>query len=201
MSSPSRTVTRLRDRFREETATAILAAAETVIGERGLPEARMEQIAGTAGVSVGTLYNHFKDREAMLRALRESRIGQLRDRIATTLDTVRGAPVRVQVRGYLSAIAAHGIQHGRFLMALMQEQLGPSSPRAPARAQAALLPAAREILDRAVAAGELREDPGGIRADALVALARLLLVRTVEGLGGETEIDAFTDLFLSGAAR
>jgi len=192
---------RLRDRFKEETANTILAAAESVIGEIGLHAARMERIAGAAGVSVGTLYNHFKDRNAMIDALRASRIARLSERVQQMLDGVVGRPVREQVRAYLSTVASHAHDHGRFLAALIQEQLGPSSLRAPAHARAVLLPAALEILSRGVASGELREDASGVRAEALVALARLLLVRTVEGQARPEEFEALADLFLDGAGR
>lgn len=201
MEIHSQTTGRLRERFREETANAILAAAEKVIAESGLHAARMEQIAGVAGVSVGTLYNHFKDRSAMIDALRASRVASLNERIREMLDAVRGRPIREQVRAYLATVAAHARHHGQFLAALMQEQLGPLSLRPPPHARAVLLPAAIEILARGVAAGELREDPTDLRPAALVALARLLLVRTVEGTAAEAEADAFTDLFLGGAAR
>jgi len=59
---------RLRDRLREEANRAILTAAEEVFSEEGLG-ARMEQIAARAGVAVGTLYNHFQDRGALVNAL------------------------------------------------------------------------------------------------------------------------------------
>lgn len=192
---------RLRERFREETSAAILDAAEAVIGESGLHATRMERIAATAGVSVGTLYNHFEDRNAILGALRTSRVGQLRGRLGAMLEEVLGRPAREQVRAFLATLASHGQRHGRFFSALMQEQMGPTTLRPPSRVQSELLPVAREILARGAASGELREDPTDLRADALVALARLLLVRTVDGHGGDAEIDALADLFLAGASR
>ena len=60
---------RLRHRLREETVSAILEAAEHEFASDGLHAARMERIAARAGVAVGTLYNHFDDREALVLAL------------------------------------------------------------------------------------------------------------------------------------
>lgn len=194
-------MTRLRDRLREETSNAILAAAEAVIGAAGLHAARMERIAAEAGVSVGTLYNHFEDREAILEALRGSRVDQLQRRIAEALDEVGGRPVREQIRALLGAIASHGRRHGPFLSALMQEQIGPKRIRPHSRVQSALLPIVEEILARGAAAGELRDVPADVRAETLIAITRLVLVRTVDGHGGDAELDAFTDLFLHGVAR
>lgn len=48
--------------------TRIIAAAQAVFAERGL-DAEMREIAERAGVAVGTLYRHFVDRDALLRAM------------------------------------------------------------------------------------------------------------------------------------
>lgn len=68
--SPSETaVPTLRERIRQATAAAILDAAEEVFAEQGLEGGRMNDIAARAGVAVGTLYNHFEDREALFTGL------------------------------------------------------------------------------------------------------------------------------------
>ena len=68
-SSTGRNVLPLRERLKGETQRAILEAAEEAFGQSGLNGARMDDIAARAGVSVGTLYNHFSDRDALLKAL------------------------------------------------------------------------------------------------------------------------------------
>jgi AcrR family transcriptional regulator len=68
-SPAENTITPLRERIRQATAAAILEAAEQVFAEQGLDGARMNDIAARAGVAVGTLYNHFEDREALLAGL------------------------------------------------------------------------------------------------------------------------------------
>ena len=67
----------LRERFRETTVQAILAAAEEVFADAGLHAAHMGEIAARAGVSVGTLYNHFADREALLGGLAAARFTEM----------------------------------------------------------------------------------------------------------------------------
>src|SRR5579885_1007689 len=59
----------LRERLRQATSTAILEAAEQVFAEVGPEGGRMNDIAARAGVAVGTLYNHFEDRQALFRGL------------------------------------------------------------------------------------------------------------------------------------
>src|SRR2546422_7964168 len=72
----------LRARLRETIRHSILDAAETVFSEHGTAHGRMEQIAARAGVSVGTLYNHFVDRRDLVEALRsEEHTSELQSRL------------------------------------------------------------------------------------------------------------------------
>ncbi|MBP2338273.1 AcrR family transcriptional regulator [Saccharothrix coeruleofusca] len=54
----------------------LLDAATRVFGERGL-DAPLEEIARRAGVSIGTLYNHFPTREALIDAIFPARVAVL----------------------------------------------------------------------------------------------------------------------------
>jgi AcrR family transcriptional regulator len=54
----------------------LLATAVEVFGERGL-DAPLEEIARRARVSIGTLYNHFPTREALLDAVLPGRLAAL----------------------------------------------------------------------------------------------------------------------------
>src|SRR5579864_4597882 len=76
---------RLKDRIRQATIDSILAAAEQVLSE-GLHTARMNDIAQRAGVAVGTLYNHFADRDAIVEALMAERKRQLLERVDQVID-------------------------------------------------------------------------------------------------------------------
>jgi AcrR family transcriptional regulator len=54
-----------------ETVRAILEAAERVIAESGPANLKMGHLATVAGVAVGTLYQYFPTRDAVMRALEE----------------------------------------------------------------------------------------------------------------------------------
>ncbi|MEV6968680.1 helix-turn-helix domain-containing protein [Hamadaea sp. NPDC051192] len=54
----------------------LLAAAEQVFAERGL-DAPLEEIARRAGVSIGTLYNHFRTRDDLFDAIFPARMAVL----------------------------------------------------------------------------------------------------------------------------
>ncbi|HVU31048.1 MAG TPA: TetR/AcrR family transcriptional regulator [Sphingomicrobium sp.] len=70
---------RAEDRPRE-----ICAAALEVFAEKGFAAARLEEIARRAGVSKGTLYLYFEDKEQLFRAV-------IRDSIAPNVEAITSA--------------------------------------------------------------------------------------------------------------
>ncbi len=191
---------RLRDRLREETARAILDAAESVFADEGLQAARMERIAARAGVAVGTLYNHFRDKETLLRSVSRSRRQALLDRVDRALAAVEGSGVRARLHAFLSAVAAHAREHGRFLTALAQAGEGPARARPPPTLVAELVVRADRIVADGIAAGHLRPDPAKVFGLALVGMVRAVLVRSLEEGAPEDVTEAILDLFLEGAS-
>ncbi len=202
MRSPSHHAPpRLRDRLREEAARAILAAAEEVFASDGL-QARMERIAEEAGVAVGTLYNHFEDRAALVRSLVRSRREDLLRRVDEAVSAARVGTVEQQLAAFFSAVEEHARAHGRLLSVMMQAGEGPAQARPPKTLLDELARRAAAIVERGVASGELREDRAKVFAPALVGVARVVLVRVLEGAGGPGEtVAAIVELFLRGAAR
>ncbi len=65
-----------------EQAEKILAAASRLFALHRFHEARMEDIAGAAGVGKGTLYRYFKDKEELYLALLDRAADGLQQRIA-----------------------------------------------------------------------------------------------------------------------
>ncbi len=61
-------MTGLRERKKQEVRRRIIAAATTLITENGLEATTMEDIAASAEVSVGTVYNYFGTKNALLLA-------------------------------------------------------------------------------------------------------------------------------------
>jgi AcrR family transcriptional regulator len=59
------------------TRRAILEAAEQCVQEQGVRGTTMGQIASTGGVAKATLYNHFRTKDDVLRALVEARVAAL----------------------------------------------------------------------------------------------------------------------------
>jgi AcrR family transcriptional regulator len=112
----------LRERLKEETQRAILEAAEEVFGESGLTGARMDDIAARGGVSVGTLYNHFEDREALLSALIVSRREDLLARLDQVMVAHDKDPFGAQLEHFVRAVLEHFDSHKAFLAILLESE-------------------------------------------------------------------------------
>jgi AcrR family transcriptional regulator len=197
-STPERPV-RLRDRLRDETARAILDAAEVVLSEDGLG-ARMEQIAERAGVAVGTLYNHFQDRKALVDALSCARKSAFFERCDRALAASEGRPIRDRLRALLGAVAEHGKAHGRYLSMLVQAGEGPAQALPRNTFATELQRRVDDLMARAVGAGELRADQAGVFGLALIGMIRVANVRVLAGESSWEELtEPLVDLFLRGA--
>jgi AcrR family transcriptional regulator len=62
-------------RRKEARPSEILEAALSVFAEKGFAAARMDDIAGRAGVSKGTIYLYFESKEAVFKALVRETVG------------------------------------------------------------------------------------------------------------------------------
>ncbi len=204
LDSPSRSRIHLRQRLRAETQAAILAAAEEVFARSGLHRARMESIAARAGVAVGTLYNHFQDREALVSALVRSRRKALLDRVDLALAGAEGAPFEEALAAFLAALFGHWAEHAGLLTALFQaDQLGrPAAGDGRGRRMADELARRIErVLRRGVEEGRLRAEGAEDYAPQLLGMAR---ARLVQGAGSRRAPDGGASgrvlrMFLRGA--
>jgi AcrR family transcriptional regulator len=95
----------MRERVREAAATAILEAAEQVAAERGLEATSTALIAERAGVAVGTLYNYFPDREALIAALFKHRREELVPRMIAAAEAAKALPFEDRLRTFIVSIA------------------------------------------------------------------------------------------------
>jgi AcrR family transcriptional regulator len=192
---------RLRERLRDETARAILDAAEAVLSEEGLA-ARMERIAERAGVAVGTLYNHFQDRKALVEALSCSRKESFLARLDRALAEGEGRPVREQLRALLGAVAEHAQAHGRYLSMLVQSGEGPAQPHSHGSFVVEFQRRADLLVARGVAAGELREDRAQVFGMALIGIVRVANVRVLQGEATWEQLtEPLVELFVEGTRR
>jgi AcrR family transcriptional regulator len=188
---------------------AILDSAESVFAEKGFQAARIQDIAERARIAVGTVYNHFTQKEDVLAALLEERSEQMLEQLAPSASDPRSFQGRLTAR--LARILRHVEQHRPFFVVAAEcGLLGTTS----ASATAALAgKRVRKVERFHQVLGALVEE--GIAEEALEPLDRDLLTRALGGairafvlssLHGQprpadTEAAEIVDLFLFGAAR
>jgi AcrR family transcriptional regulator len=67
----------------------ILSAASRLIGEKGSDQVKMSEVADLAGISIGSLYQYFPDKSAIIRTLAERHNAQSRRCIEEAFAEVR----------------------------------------------------------------------------------------------------------------
>jgi AcrR family transcriptional regulator len=190
--------TSLRERFRQESAQEILTAAEAVFIEQGLAGASMSQIAERAGVAVGTLYNRFKDREALLQELLAQRRAELLAELDLTVRQLVELDLRQRLTGVVHTFLLQCEQHRPFLRLVF------ASEWAHGHSKELMLRALRERMAAVLAPSRsaLREDPEGSFPVLLISLVRGMLERDRYGLpvlDAETAASQIAEFFLKGA--
>lgn len=135
----------------ERNRRRILEAAAEVFGERGLG-ATLDAVAERAGVGVGTVYRRFPDKEALVDALFEERI----DEVRAIADEAARLPDGWEALTTFMERALELHCHDRALKELVfstahgQDRV--------ARARARIKPAVETLFERARDSGKLRSD-------------------------------------------
>jgi AcrR family transcriptional regulator len=202
--SPSAaTVRRLRDRQRESTAQEILSAAEKAILEHGIHSIHMADIAARAGVAVGTLYNHYKDRDALVSALAELRRAELLESVDLCMEQQEGEPFRAQLRQLLHTIFNHFETHWQFFSCFMQaESAPPTISQSAQQFQRELYQRFESLVERGRKQRVLRPKVLPLTASLLMGITRSMLMRRIyipsEG-SLLPNVEVLIDFFLHGA--
>ena len=199
----------LRDRIRETTERAILTAAEELFADAGLHAARMDEIATRAGVSVGTLYNHFADREALLGGLLAERRTELIGAIDAAIAAGAGQPFHDRLRALLVALLTHCEQHRKFLHIVLQREVGGhTSAFQPGGKSTDTMRELHARIDKVMKQGlrekALRPETADLCAVFLLGMVRALVIRAVV-LGGDPGLvsqgERVLDAFLHGLGQ
>src|ERR1700716_1265888 len=130
----------------------VLEAAKAVFSAGG-PDASLEAVARRAGVGIGTLYRHFPTREALFEAVYRREVEQLVE-LAEQLES-EAAPVDALRRWLRSNVELVATKKGMIAALALAVQ---SSSELYAYSFDRLTKAIGTLLDRAVAAGEIRAD-------------------------------------------
>jgi AcrR family transcriptional regulator len=133
----------------------VLEAAKIVFSAGG-PDASLEAVAREAGVGIGTLYRHFPTREALYEAVYRREVEQLSE-LAEELKG-EGEPVEALRRWLRSNVEFVATKKG--MAAALALAAGPPPSELTAFSYERLTKAIGVLLERAVAAGEIRADIG-----------------------------------------
>jgi AcrR family transcriptional regulator len=82
----------LRDRQKQERERRIVKAAAKLFARKGYAEVAMEDVAARAGLAVGTIYNYFPSKSALLLAIVRRETRSLLERGRKILDDPRRDP-------------------------------------------------------------------------------------------------------------
>src|SRR4051812_24511206 len=185
-----------------QTRAALLDAARTLFGERGYLNTKITDITAAAGRSTGSFYEHFADKDELLRALMADIEDSADERLAAAAHPrEHDLTDRAQLRTHLGIAWGVLRQHRAIQVAMFQSMIAndPASGRA-----------WRELTDQT---GMLREHlewlrerghalPGEPELIAAAMGALLALVSYALPPGGayadDQVVDAFTELLLNG---
>jgi AcrR family transcriptional regulator len=87
-----------------ETVAAILEGAAQILEAGGLAAFTTNAVAERAGVSIGTLYQYFADKDALMRAIAERELRTTFARIASMLGDESAVTREERVRGVVRAV-------------------------------------------------------------------------------------------------
>jgi AcrR family transcriptional regulator len=105
--NPRRIASQERSRF---TVDALLEATARVLAKEGFERTSTNKIAAAAGVSIGSLYQYYPSKEALVGALIERHTREMSRVVREALLRVAGCPFDVAVREFVvAAIDAHGV--------------------------------------------------------------------------------------------
>jgi len=112
----------LRSQLRETVRVTILDAAEARLSAQGLHATSLAEIAKSAGVAVGTLYNYFQDRDALVRALLESRRGTLGPQCEAAISAGTELPFEPRLRMFTRELFEAFERHRGYLKIMFQAE-------------------------------------------------------------------------------
>lgn len=204
----------LRTRFRTATREAILDAAADLLGAEGAGQTRMEDIASRAGVAVGTVYNYFQDRTALVSALLQTRTASLIEALDAPPERRKprqaGTPLeqfQLDLEHFIDTLMAH-IEANRVLLALLIEderQRGVDAESAARRAamRAQVLERGTHLMEKGIKAKALRKEDAAVYSALLLGMVKGAAHASLNSPRTTSTVWAasIVHLFLRGASR
>jgi AcrR family transcriptional regulator len=186
----------------ETTRGAIIEAAYALFIERGYHGATMRDIAARAGITAGSIYNHFADKEQVVQAviLKYHPIVRVLPRLAQ----VEGATAESLVRDAAGRLIQEVEANPGLLKLAFIELVELGGKHVPELLRA-MLPEVQRFLEKVYATGQVRRPPDPLTfVRAFVGsmlgygITGLLLGQVVDPAGPGRTLDEYVDVFLLG---
>lgn len=193
-----------REQRKRETRAHIQAVAKRLMAERGYEQTTMRDLAREAGVGVGTIALHFKDKKSLLLATFHEDIGRAADAAFSAVEA--GAPLRASMAAIVQTLYGFYANDSGYLRHVVRETLfvrGEWRERFDAQLDASLGQVVA-LLEAAQQRGEVRPDVDCGRT--AMVLWSLYLTGLITGFQAERfdavvmadEVMALCDVVLTG---
>ncbi len=196
-----------RERLAKIRDEEILGAARAVFARQGFERASVADIAAAASVAKGTLYLYYRSKEAIYFEILARDLREMRDRVRAQVQAA--TTFRAKLQAYIEAKAAFCGANRDFFHIYSAQFGGTIQP--PERFQKVMRELKEEQLvylekniRDAIAAGEIREVPARLAAQAISDVTRSLFVNTMtDGKAASSEeVSAFLlEWFWKGLAK
>ena len=160
------------ERRKLRTRDALQRAARELIVERGVSGLRIQELTERADVALGSFYNHFESKEALVEAVVSESLGVLSDALATPSEGEDPAElVAAAIRRFVG-LAYEDADFAQLVVHLNH---------ADAMFTTSVAPAARRAVDLGVSAGRFTVDDLDVAVTGIVGGALALMRGVVDG--------------------
>jgi len=198
-----------RDEARALFRNAILDSAEAVFAQKGFHGARIQDIAARARTAVGTVYNHFEDKDDVLHALLEERTEEMLEQLRVRPGDPTSFRERLEAR--VGRLLAHVSEHRAFFAIANEHGLFAANSATPgAQGHGRSLKRVerfralfRALVQEGVASGDLERIDGDALARFLGGTIRAFVLSSLAKGDADASEQArmVVELFLYGASR
>jgi AcrR family transcriptional regulator len=174
------------DRRRERTRKRLLEAARSQIADKGVSGLRINDITEGADVALGSFYNHFESKEAIVDAIVAESLEELAETLATGALEDPAELVSSAIRQFVG-LAYEDPEFARLVVHL---------DHADALFARAVHPAARRAVDIGIASGRFAVADVDVAVTAILGGSLHLMRGIVDGRAGTGAQDAWAELAL-----
>ena len=174
------------DRRRERTRKRLLEAARSQIAEKGVSGLRINEITEGADVALGSFYNHFESKEAIVETIVAESLEELAETLATEALEDPAELVSAAIRQFVG-LAFEDPDFARLVVHL---------DHADALFARAVHPAARRAVDVGIASGRFSVNDVEVAVTAILGGSLHLMRGIVDGRSSPGAQDAWAELAL-----